>query len=114
MTPAVVNPLIDTLTIGGPKSHMLWEIYVPGDRTEVCLPSIPAEAPGMPILRNPLPSTSDEGSLQRYAEDTLELEINLYELGVERPFDYHDGFLFADLNLNAAAVSQDSYLFEVE
>ena len=50
--------------------------------------------------------------------NVLEIEYNLYVLGPDgegrgRPFDYNAGFLFSDVNLNAIAVSQDSYLFSM-
>ena len=37
----------------------------------------------------------------------------LHNIRVEHPYSYHDGFYFRDLNLNAASVSQDSYLVRV-
>lgn len=114
MTPAIPNPGKTGWTIGGPRSHALWELYVPGDRREITLPALPADAPGQPILRNPLPNLDDEGVYQHYDEDTLEIELNVYALGTEeKPFDYGDDFLFSDVNLNATGVSQDSYLFRV-
>ncbi len=114
MTPAIVNPIIPTMTVGGPRSHVLWEVYVPRGRTRACLPRLLASAPGQPILLNRAPvEPTDESVLQHYGEDVLEVEINLYSLGVEHPYSYHDGFYFRDLNLNAASVSQDSYLVRV-
>ena len=114
MTPAIVNPLIPNLTVGGPRSHMVWEVYVPQGQSRFCLPDLPADAPGQPVLRNHAPTgPADEALLQHYDEDVLELELNLYVLGIEKTFDYGDGFYLEDLNLNAATVSQDSYLFRV-
>ena len=114
MTPPTVNTLIPTLTLGGPRSHMLWEVYVPGSKREVTLPELPADAPGQPVLWNPDPSDDNDDVNHHYAEDVLEVEINIYELGTSKPFDYNDDFQLSDLNLEAKAVSQDSYLFAVE
>jgi hypothetical protein len=121
MTPAPPNPLPQPpgsppLNFGGPRSHMLWELFVPGHRREVVLPELPADAPGMPILRNPDPTSADDPGRpkQTYAEDVLELEINVYDLGGNgKPFDYGADFELTDVNLHADGVSQDSYLFRV-
>ena len=114
MTPSTVNTLIPTLTLGGPRSHMLWEVYVPGSSREVTLPVLPAEAPGQPVLLNPDPSDDRDDVNHTYAEDVLELEINLYELGTTKTFNYNNDFQLSDLNLEAKAVAQDSYLFRVD
>ena len=110
MTPPPYNSFTRT-DLGGPRSHLLWEIHVPGHRTSVKLPELPLDAPGQPILRNPEPSHQATNVTYRYAGDTLELEINAYTLGAAKPFDYNDDFLLSDVNLQALAVSQDSYLF---
>ncbi|MBM4397512.1 MAG: hypothetical protein FJ087_17725, partial [Deltaproteobacteria bacterium] len=51
MTSAPSNPFAKSL--GGPRAHCLWEMFVPGDRTEIVLPAIPEVAS---ILRNPAPN----------------------------------------------------------
>ncbi len=129
MMPAPVNPLLPELTIGGPRSFVRWEVYVPRTRCagsgaagldepeacEVVLPSLPADA-GLPALANPAPTDAAKAAgeaHQGYAADVLEVEVNLYALGSERPFDYGADFRFADVNLNASGVSQDSHVFRV-
>lgn len=111
LTPPSRLILDESFTVGGPDSHMLWEIYVPGDQREVTLPPIPDDAPGWPLLANPLPSTDWTDVNHHYDEDTLELEINVYQLGAEKTYEYNRDFLLTDLNLEAIGVSQDSYLF---
>ena len=127
MMPAPVNPLLPELTIGGPRSFVRWELYVPRARCAgagsagldepgacaVTLPTLPADA-GLPGLVNPNPTDAakEAGEAhQGYAADALEIEVNLYALGSERPFHYDADFRFADVNLNASGVSQDSHVF---
>lgn len=119
MTPAPTNPILTDWNFGGPRSHLLWELVVPGDRTEVILPPLPPDLRAQ-ILRNPAPTTPADPGNQSYAEDVLELEINVYYLGGSdadgnrKPFDYGADFELTDVNLHALGVSQDSYLFRVE
>ncbi len=129
MMPAPTNPLLPELTIGGPRSFVRWELYVPRSHCagqgaagldaagacEVVLPSLPADA-GLPPLVNPWPTDAAKAAgeaHQGYAADALEVEVNLYALGSERPFDYDADFRFADVNLNASGVSQDSHVIRV-
>ena len=116
MTPAPMNPMThDTSTgkpysVGGPRSHVLWELFVPGDRTTIELPVFPEDAPVKPILKNPVSNLSDKEAQQNYGPDTLEIELNVYKLGAgDKPFDYNDDFEYFDVNLHAFDVSQDSY-----
>ncbi len=114
MVAAPSNPLLSGYSIGGPKSHPRWEIYVPGDRTTVTLPVLSAAAP-LPadaILRNPEPNdTVEPAPPQRYGADALEVELNAYVLGASKPFDYSNDFALRDLSVDCPAVSQDSYIF---
>jgi len=101
-------------SLGGPTAHNLWEIFLPGDRTEVTLPDLPADAPNQPVLRNPAPNdTAEPRPPQVYAADTLEWELNAYALGEGKLFDYQNDFALSDLSLHSPAVSQDSWLFRV-
>lgn len=108
LTPAVRNPLVPSLSIGGPASHRLWELHLPGDARALVLPELPPDAPGQPFLRNPAPSDEDPGANQRFAADALEVEVNLFRLG--RPFDRTSDFRFDDLRRRARAASQESWL----
>lgn len=119
MTPAPRNPLMQVATtgkyfsVGGPRSHVLWELFVPGDRTSIKLPVFPEDAPMKPVLRNPMPNPDDKEAQQKYGPDTLEIELNVYKLGAGgKDFDYNDDFEYFDVNLHAADVSQDSYLVD--
>lgn len=129
MTPAPPNLLIDDLpagvsgSLGGPVSHCLWEIFVPGDRTRVDLPAFPADVPARPVLANPAPSLEDKDPEtgeyllrpQHYGPKTIELELNAYvlEAGGKR-FDFNDDFAYDDVNLQCTVVSQDSFVVSVE
>ncbi len=119
MTPAPRNTLIETAgdprrgSVGGPASHCLWEIFVPGDRSALSLPEFPEDAPLRPPLVNPAPTDDDIEAPQHYGPRTLELELNAYLLGAGgKPFDYNNNFDYFDVNLHAAGVSQDSCLVE--
>lgn len=115
LLPAQRNPITEGYSIGGPASHKLWEILTPGTVTSVRLPVIPEEVYGdTPLLVNPLPSIDDNQAPQRFAEDTLEVEFNAYLMGDGKAFNYHDNFLFEDMNLSSHAVSQDSYPFRIK
>lgn len=120
MTGAPINPLIyDEKTgiygsVGGPRSHCIWEIFVPKEKTSIMLPKFPADAPAKPELRNPVPNIGDESTPHHYGPNTIEIELNAYRLGAEKLFDYNRDFLYSDVNLNALVVSQDSYLVDVE
>lgn len=114
LTPAQANPYRSGHSIGGPASHKLWEILVPGGITSVQLPVLPKEVYGdTPLLVNPVPSLDKEKAPQRFGPNTLEVEFNAYLMGDGKPFNYHDFFLFEDLNLSSHAVSQDSYPFTI-
>ncbi|NOZ02200.1 MAG: hypothetical protein GXP54_09960 [Deltaproteobacteria bacterium] len=119
MTPAPRNPLYKddatgvNLSIGGPRSHVLWELFVPGDRTSLELPIFPADAPVHPVLVNPVSNLDDKDAQQNYGPDTLEIELNAYRLGAGgKAFDYNDDFKYFDVNLHARDVSQDSFLVD--
>jgi len=95
-------------TLGGPKSHALWEIFVPADRTSVTLPTFPEGFP-TPYLGNPDPTPADSSSPHRFDADTIEVELSAYVLGADgKPFDYASDFAFSDVNMHCAVVSQDS------
>ena len=117
LTPAPKNPLNPGYSIGGPSSHKLWEVIVDGHITSFQLPRLPeglyvddAGNPS-PLLRNPAPSIDNKSAAHRFAEDTLELELNAYTMGDGKEFSFSDDFLLEELNLRSHAVSQDSYLF---
>jgi hypothetical protein len=102
-------------SLGGPRSHCLWEVFVPGDWTSLTLPEFPDDAPVKPYLANPVPNLGAADDPQHYAADTIEIELNAYLLGASgKPFDYGRDFLYSDVNLNCAVVSQDSYLVTVK
>jgi hypothetical protein len=116
MLPAPRNPIAiaEQMSIGGPSSRVLWELFAPGARREVRLPRLAAAAPNQPILRNPAPTVAGPDVLFDYPEDVLEVEVNAYYMGAHgKSFDYGDDFLVEDLNLHSSGVSQDSYLFRV-
>jgi len=97
-------------SIGGPDSHKLWEIVCPATVTSFTLPAIPADIYGKEgPLRNPAPNLGNPDDAQHFGPDTVEVEYNAYLMGEQYPFDYHNGFLFSDMNMNSGAVSQDSY-----
>jgi hypothetical protein len=105
-------------SLGGAKSHCLWELFVPADRTSVDLPVFPADAPTRPLLANPSPTVSPTDDTpeppQHYAATTLEIEVNAYLLGArDKTFAYNQDFLYSDVNLRCSVVSQDSYLVTV-
>lgn len=115
LTPAQANPFRSGYSIGGPASHKLWEILVPGGITSVQLPVLPKEVYGdTPLLVNPAPSLDQAKAPQRFGPNTLEVEFNAYLMGDGKPFNYHDFFLFEDMNLSSHAVSQDSYPFTIK
>ncbi len=101
-------------SIGGPRSHPLWEIYVPAGIASVRLPVLGPDAPITNVLRNPAPSDARDDAPQHFAADTLEIELNAYRMGAGKGFDFNDNFAFSDLNLHSSAVSQDAYLVRVE
>ena len=101
-------------SLGGPRSHCVWELFVPGDRTAIDLPLVPQDAPAQPLLRNPVPNLADQEAPQHYDANTLEIELNAYLLGARgTPFDYSRRFAYSDVNLDCSVVSQDSYLVRV-
>lgn len=96
-------------TLGGPRSHCLWELFVPSDRTSVSLPVFPKEAAIKPVIANPEPTANNDPSPQRFDSRTIELELNAYILEAGgKPFDYNNNFAYQDVNLQCAVVSQDS------
>lgn len=95
-------------TYGGPKSHALWEMFVPPDMTTVTLPEFPEGFP-TPYLGNPDPTPSDSTSPHRFDADTVEVELSAYVLGANgKEFDYDQNFAYDDVNLHCTVVSQDS------
>ncbi len=95
-------------TLGGPRSHALWEIFVPADRSSVTLPVFPEGFP-TPYLGNPDPTPSDSTSPHRFDADTIEVELSAYVLGADgKPFDYSNDFEYNDVNMHCTVVSQDS------
>lgn len=96
-------------TLGGPRSHCLWELFLPPDRTSVTLPTLPAEATIRPVLGNPQPTPEDDLSPHRFGPNTIEVEVNAYLLGAGgKPFNYGNDFAYQDVNVQCAVVSQDS------
>jgi hypothetical protein len=107
MTPPIHNKILDS-DIGSSRAHLLWEIYVPSPNRSLALPRLSPEAPDYPVLVNYEPTTPDDA--YQYDAETIEFEINAYVMG-PNPFDYNVNFMATDVNLNAAIVSQDSWLF---
>lgn len=131
MTPAPRNLMADERdpvtrevtrvgSLGGPVAHGLWEILLPGDRTELVLPVFPDTAAARPLVANPAPSPTtydDDGDEilrpQHYGPRTIELELDAYVLEAgDTPFSYRDGFRHDDLELRCAMASQDSFVVE--
>ena len=113
MTPPPPSPF-EGCTIGGARSHPLWDLYVPAPCTEILLPHIPEGTPGWPLLGNPRPSHEDPEALLRFGPDTIEVELNACVLGAAgKPYRYDSDFLVSDINLHASQLSQDSYLVRV-
>ena len=103
-------------TLGGPRSHCLWEFFVPAHLTSgstsmrLDLPVLPDDAKARPVLANPDPTASDDPSPERFGPKTIELELSAYRLGAGgKTFDYSDDFAYADVNVQCAVVSQDSF-----
>ena len=111
MTSSPPNILVPGNAVGGPRSHTLWEIYVPSSRSDLELPDL-TDAPGFD-LSNPVPNLDDPDVPFHYGPDVVELEINAYWLDNKKPFDYKRNFLFTDIHVHAHGVSQDSYLVRV-
>lgn len=107
MTPPIHNKILDS-DIGSSRAHLLWEIYVPSPNRSLALPRLSPEAPDYPVLVNYEPTTPE--AAYQYDAETIEFEINAYVMG-PNPFDYNVNFMATDVNLNAAIVSQDSWLF---
>jgi len=102
-------------SLGGPESHVLWELFVPGARTAIELPVFPPDAEVRPVLRNLEPTTSPTDDTpeppQHYADTTIEIELNAYLLGASgKTFDYNANFEYSDVNLSCDVVSQDSFV----
>jgi hypothetical protein len=113
MIPPPENTIYKGYTIGSPRSHCLWEIFVPGNMTEIVLPDI-SDAPGYPVLVNPAPNEGDTSTIYHYGKENLEIELNAYLLGgAGKDFDYDNDFLYLDINLHAIDVSQDSFIFRM-
>lgn len=115
LTAAPLNGLIEEApgTLGGPRSHCLWEFFVPADRSRVDVPVLPEDAKARPVLANPQPTAEDDLSPHRFGPKTVELELSAYVLGAGgKPFQYSDDFAYSDVNLQCAVVSQDSFAAE--
>jgi hypothetical protein len=117
MTPAPANDYANEKeqrgTLGGPRTHCLWEIFVPPDRTSVTLPVFPDDAPFQPELRNPEPTPDDDPSPHRFGPKAIEVELNAYLLGAGgKTFRYNEDFAYQDVNLQCLVVSQDSVAVE--
>jgi len=114
MTPPPPSPIAGN-TLGGARSHPLWDLYVPAPRTEILLPQVPEQELGWPpLLVNPQPSLGDAAALLQYDAQTIEIEINAAVLGASgKNFNYNEDFLLSDINLHASHLSQDSYLVRV-
>ena len=110
MTPPIHNELLNS-DIGASQSHPLWEVYVPAPAQQIVLPTLDPTAPDYPVLRNYAPTVP--GDAYQYGPNTVELEINAYYMG-PRTFNYQADFRIDDINMNAWAVSQDSYLIDAE
>ena len=99
-------------SIGGPRSHLLWEIIVPGTTNEIVLPDI---VEFTSKLINPVPNSGSETDPFIYGENDLEIEITAYYLGAfDKTFNYNRNFEISDLSLHARAASQDSFIIEVK
>jgi hypothetical protein len=112
LTAAPANGLISPGpgTLGGPRSHCLWEFFVPADRTSVELPTLPDDVKARPVIGNPQPTLDDDMSSHRFGEKTIELELSAYRLEAGgKAFDYNNDFAYSDVNLQCAVVSQDSF-----
>lgn len=102
-------------SLGGPKSHCLWELIVPPWRNEIEIPKFPDDAPVRPRLENPVPNLDDPRAPQHYSSDTIEIELNAYLLGASgKPYDYNTDFAYSDVNLSCYVVSQDSFAVKVD
>lgn len=111
LTAAPANVAMETpgSTLGGPRSHCLWELFLPSDRTSVRLPDFPAEATIRPVIANPQPTAEDDPRPHRFGPKAIEVEVNAYLLGGNgKPFDYGNDFAYQDVNVQCAVVSQDS------
>lgn len=113
LTAAPSNMLGEGGTLGGPRSHCLWELFLTPDRASdmpsVTLPEFPAEATIRPVIANPQPTAEDDLSPQRFGPKAIEVEVNAYLLGGNgKPFDYGNDFAYQDVNVQCAVVSQDS------
>ena len=103
-------------SLGGPRSHGLWELFVPAGTTAINLPVFDKDVPMRPRIENPASNQDDlllEKPLcpQHYSPDTVEIELNAYRLGASgKTYSYNQDFLYSDVNLSCAVVSQDSYL----
>jgi hypothetical protein len=110
LVPAPKNPVAPGSSIGGPASHKLWEFVVHSNVTELSLPRLPADLYGDEgLLVNRVPSLDNVLVAHHFAEDTIEVEFSAYRMGVHKSFDFNRDFLFEDMNMDSAAVSQDSY-----
>ncbi len=107
MTPPIHNKILNS-DIGSSRSHLLWEIIVPTADQSLNLPKLSPEAPDYPVLVNYEPT--NEQAAYQYGPNTIEFELNAYVMG-PKPFQYDKNFLATDINMNAAIVSQDSWLF---
>ncbi len=132
MVPAPKNTIANEprQSIGGPRSYILWELFMPGDREEVKLPNLPDDAPNMPLLRNPRPNidrkckrcSEQECDPQGYAENMLELELTHVHVTDARgadvqprtSYDFRNGWRYRDFEDRAWSTAQDSFIVTIE
>lgn len=109
MTPPIHNKLLNS-DIGASQAHLLWEVFVPGAKSDIVLPELETSAPDYPVLVNYAPT--DANDAYQYGSHTIEIEISPYYMG-PKSFNFNVDFLMDDVNMNAWGVSQDSYLVDV-
>lgn len=119
MTPAQPNPLNSGWSVGGPRSHCLWEVLIAPGIHSIHLPNPADIGPNLPRLENPVPSIDTKNVNQHYAGNTLEIEFNTYYISSNMPektetFKLNQGFLYQYCNTHARGVGQDSYLFTLD
>ena len=108
MTPPIHNKILDS-DIGSSRAHLLWELFIPSPSRSVSLPKLSLQAPDYPVLVNYEPT--DGNDAYQYGPTSIEFELNAYVMGPST-FNYNRNFMATDVNMNAAIVSQDSWLFD--